>query len=57
MTTVSSSCSLAKLSYHHWPRDTASNDASQIAEEEVGISATIRTLICDALGVIKSVDV
>jgi hypothetical protein len=57
MVTVSSSFSLARLSYAHWPRDTASNDATHTAEEDVLISATMRTMICEALGVMKSVEV
>jgi hypothetical protein len=48
---------LVRLSYAHCPRDTASNDANQTAEEDVLISATIRTLICEVLGVMKSADV
>jgi hypothetical protein len=57
MVTVSSSWSLARLSYTHWPRETDSNDASHTTEEDVLISATMRTLICEALGVMKSVEV
>jgi hypothetical protein len=48
---------LVRLSYTHCPRDTASNDASHTAEDDVLISATIRTLICVVLGVMNSVDV
>jgi hypothetical protein len=57
METVSSSFSLARLSYTHWPRDTASNDDTHTAEEDVLISATMRTFICEAVGVMKSVEV
>jgi hypothetical protein len=57
MVTVSSSMSWARLSYTHCPSDTASNDANHTAEEDVLISATMRTVICEALGVMKSVEV
>ncbi len=56
MTVVSKSLRSEMLSYDHWPSDTASNVASHTAEEDVLISETTLTVICDALGVMKSVD-